>query len=490
MRLMIVMLCRAAMLLPSLALFACGAGGSRSSPIGSDAPPRLLACRARADQPFRFAEVALRDERNLGNRRLADRTGTETGARAHPDGNTIVFARERSNAEPASRELFIAALDGTAEETRLTQNTVRDDDPCWSPDGERILFVSERSGSAALWTIARTGGDAVPFVSPPPGSHDRHPDWHAATDRVVWSRTGSDGRASLWLAHGGGTAAMPLTDGGPLGDAGSGDFEPAWAPDGRSVVFVRRIGATASVLARCELASGTVTVLFAPLGMASTPRVAPAADRVFFGLAEPGAGRGEPRLATVPASGGDAVLLWPDERWRLLGLDLLPSLPAAPAGGDPQRLDVTRAQVQIATATSASGVREQLAEADGDAFALATATSAGREVAAISVRFDLPVDAATDVLALHVRLVARTTRAGAGSWLRSSIYNPVDERFDTAVELPAATTATTLRFSTSSLRHVTAQKQVRVTVIGDLAPGPREQLLVDLVEVVLVARAR
>lgn len=483
-------LCRAAVLLPSLALVACGAGGGRSSPIGGDAPPRLLACRARADQPFRFAEIALRDERNLGSRRLADRTGTETSARAHPDGNTVVFARERSNAEPASSEIFVASLDGTTEELRLTQNTVRDDDPCWSPDGTRILFVSERSGSASLWTIARDGGDAVPFVPPPPGSHDRHPDWHAATDRVVWSRTGSDGRAALWLAHGSGTAAMPLTDGGPIGGAGSGDFEPAWAPDGQGVVFVRRIGTNASVLARCELASGMVTVLFSPVGMVSTPRVAPAGDRVFFGLAEPAAGRGEPRLAALPASGGEAVLLWPDQRWRLLGLDLLPSLPAAPAAGAPQRLDVTRAQIQIATASSASGVREQLAEADGDAFTLATATSEGREVAAISVRFDLPVETATDVLALHVRLVARTTRAGAASWLRSSIYNPVDERFDTAVELPAATTATTLRFSTSSLRHITAQKQLRVTVIGDLAPGPREQLLVDLVEVVLVARAR
>jgi hypothetical protein len=45
-----------------------------------------------------------------------------------------------------------------------------------------------------------------------------------------------------------------------------------------------------------------------------------------------------------------------------------------------------------------------------------------------------------------------------------------------------------MTFSTSSLRHVTRQRELRVTVIADIAPGERSELRVDLVEVVLVAR--
>jgi ribosomal protein S3AE len=57
------------------------------------------------------------------------------------------------------------------------------------------------------------------------------------------------------------------------------------------------------------------------------------------------------------------------------------------------------------------------------------------------------------------------------------------------VELaPASTSLQTMTFSTSSLRHVTRQRELRVTVIADIAPGERSELRVDLVEVVLVAR--
>ena len=75
---------------------------------------------------------------------------------------------------------------------------------------------------------------------------------------------------------------------------------------------------------------------------------APTADRVFFGLAVPGAGRATRRLATIPFAGGAPTLVWPAERWQLEGLDLVRSLPAAAAAGPALTLDVLQAQVQIA----------------------------------------------------------------------------------------------------------------------------------------------
>ncbi|MCA3009178.1 MAG: PD40 domain-containing protein [Phycisphaerales bacterium] len=476
-----------ALAVAAAAVAACG-GGASSDPVGGAATIEVLACRQRVDQPANFAEVALRDGRNLGTSRLGDRAGVERSARGHADQDAVVLVRETTNGDAASREIYVASRTGAFAERRLTSRPGRDDGACWSPDGTRVLFASDRDGIGGLWTMAADGTDARPFTGVPAGTTDLEPDWHAATGLVVWSRRSGAGAHALWLGDANGGGALPLTTGGGATGGGNGDREPAFAPDGLRVAFVRRVAADSASLCLCDVATGTVTVLVAD-GDATSPRVAPAQDCILFGLAEPAAGRATHRLARHTLADGTTTLLWPDERWRLVGLDLLPTLPALPAAAAPTRLDVTAAQVQVATASSALGDRAALRDADGDEYLLTTATIDGREIAGINVRFDLPVAAAADALELRVRIRLRSSRADGDAILRTSFYNPVDERFDTAVERPASTSAIELAFASASLRHVTAQRQVRVTAIADLPAGPRAELRVDLVEVVLVARA-
>ena len=475
-------------LLPAL-LAACSSGGSDSNPIGLAAAPELLACRARVDSPLSFAEVALRSEQNLGTSRIGDKSGTERHARLHPDGNSVVFARERSSTGAASRELFTSTIDGARAELRLTQNTDLDDEPCWSPTGSSILFASDRAGDKNLWVCNADGSNPQLFFGPPAGVADGEPDWCRATDRVVFSRSVAGARATLWLLQGNGTGVVPLTDGGFTFGPGNGDHHPAFSPDGGTVAFARRFDASFATLCTCDVASGTVTTLYTPAGEIDLPRWTPTADRLFFGLAEANVGRATLRLASLPASGGTPVLAWPDERWRLHGIDFLPTMPAAPAVEAPRLLDVEQAQVQLAWGFIQSASRAQLAIAEGNEFAVFTATHDGHEVAGINVRFDLPVLLATQVAELRIRAIARTTRIGGDTALRMSIYNPVDERFDTAVELaPTNSDPVTMTFSTTSLRHVTRERQLRVTVVGEIAAGARAELRIDLIEVTLIAR--
>ncbi|HEX5053463.1 MAG TPA: hypothetical protein VFZ65_16920 [Planctomycetota bacterium] len=479
-------------LLACVSLAACGGGGASSTPLGgADVPPELLACRARVDQPFSYAEIALRSSRNLGLRRVPDRAGPERNVRLHPDGNRVVFSRERHNNDADSRELFVSTLDGSAPELRLTLNAALDDEPCWSPDGKHVLFASERAGPKSLWLTDEQGTDAGIFLDPPTGGTDGEADWCAATDRIVWSRRDANGRHSLWLVQGDGTGIVQLTNGGATAGEGSGDRAPAFAPDGARVAFVRRASVSEASLCVVDVASGAVEVRLAPQGEVSTPRWSPAMDRLFFGLAEPDLGRATLRLAWIPLAAGQPTLVWPDERWRLEGLDILPGMATAPANEAPVPLDVEQADLQIAAGSGTSGSRSELARADSSEFSVATVTIENREIAGINCRFDLPVADAEDVLELRVRSIARTSRAGGDSKLRMSIYNPVDERFDIVVEVPApGTSPQTMTFTTSSLRHVTKEKQLRVTVIGDVDPGARTELNIDLVEVMLVRRQR
>ncbi len=470
-------------------LAGCGGGGAASDPVAGAVATEVLACRARVDLPGAFAEVARRDGRNLGLDRLPDRAGVERSARVGPDGDAVVLVRETDVGDAGSRDVRVASLSNAFAERALVARAGRDDGACWSPAGERVLFASDRNGAEGLWTIPAAGGEATPFTPTPTGFADIEPDWHVGTGRVVWSRRAPGGAHALWRAEADGSGAQPLTDGGGATGTGNGDREPAFAPDGGSVVFVRRTSADTASLCGCDFATGAVTTLLTPLGDVRAPRVAPADDRVLFGLAEPAAGRGGYRLAALPRAGGEPTLLWPDERWDLVGLDLLPALPPAPAAAAPIPLDVGDAQLQVAAASSALGDRATLRAVDGDEYLLTTTTVDGREIAGVNVRFDLPIPA-EDVLALRVRIRLRADRGDGDSQLRTSLYNPVDERFDTVVERPATTSALELSYATSSLRHVTSQRQVRVTAIADLAPGARAEVRIDLVELVVVPRAR
>ncbi len=88
--------------------------------------------------------------------------------RVSPDGTSAVYAVKEIT-DPAQNKsisrLWIAPTDGSAAPRLLTNSTVRDAEPQWSPDGNWILFESNRSGSGQLWVISPTGGEATQLTT-------------------------------------------------------------------------------------------------------------------------------------------------------------------------------------------------------------------------------------------------------------------------------------------------------------------------------------
>ena len=60
---------------------------------------------------------------------------------------------------------------------RLTDNPAFDGFPVWSPDGEEIIFWSERNGVAGLWKMNADGSDQVRLDAPAHLQHARYFDW-------------------------------------------------------------------------------------------------------------------------------------------------------------------------------------------------------------------------------------------------------------------------------------------------------------------------
>ena len=74
-----------------------------------------------------------------------------------PDDRYIAYA---SAASGEAGGLFVLAVDGSGEE-RVASSAARDAYPLWTPDGDRLVFVSDRSGSAGLWAVEVVNGRAV-----------------------------------------------------------------------------------------------------------------------------------------------------------------------------------------------------------------------------------------------------------------------------------------------------------------------------------------
>ena len=65
-----------------------------------------------------------------------------------PDGNRIVFASNRAG----NSDIYIVSVDGTGLQ-RLVGNAAEDGDPSWSPDGSRIVFYSDRDGQRDIYKM-------------------------------------------------------------------------------------------------------------------------------------------------------------------------------------------------------------------------------------------------------------------------------------------------------------------------------------------------
>jgi TolB protein len=138
----------------------------------------------------------------------------------------IVFARVFPNEGQIG--LFIAARDGSGERPLLQPQGV-DYDATWSPDGESIVFTSDREGSADLFRVRPDGTGLERLTNDP--AYDDQAAFSPDSKQLVFVTTRAGGTADLWTLDIASKRAKPLTS-GP-----GGDFRPSWSPDGQWIAF-------------------------------------------------------------------------------------------------------------------------------------------------------------------------------------------------------------------------------------------------------------
>jgi Tol biopolymer transport system component len=92
-----------------------------------------------------------------------------------PDGRQLAIqAAPLVTREPRDWEIYTLKPDGS-ELRQLTQNVKQDHDPTWAPNGQRILFSSERDGNSEIYVMNADGSEQVNLSRHP--ANDSSPSW-------------------------------------------------------------------------------------------------------------------------------------------------------------------------------------------------------------------------------------------------------------------------------------------------------------------------
>lgn len=164
-----------------------------------------------------------------------------------PDGKIIVFSAFET--ERKSAHIRVVSVDGT-NLRQLTSGDSYNWIPCFSPDGQHIVFESTRDGNREIYQIAADGSNPINLSKHPQTDH--HPAYAPDGRRIAFMSRRNRESANIYLMNSDGSNPVNLTK------HPGRDSEPVWSPCGGWIAFTRIQGADPGPMHICIIrADGT-----------------------------------------------------------------------------------------------------------------------------------------------------------------------------------------------------------------------------------------
>ncbi len=191
-----------------------------------------------------------------------------------PDGNRIAYV----SFEQKKPVVYVQTL-STSQRRVLANFRGSNSSPAWSPDGRRVAVVLTRDGNSQIYSMSADGGTPTRLSSS--GAIDTEPNFSP------------DGQWILFTSDRGGSPQiyrMPAT-GGPaerMTFTGTYNVSPRYSPDGKSFAFVQREGGRFSIMLQ-EIGSRQVIPLTNG-GIDESPSFAPNGRMLLYASIQGGRG--------------------------------------------------------------------------------------------------------------------------------------------------------------------------------------------------------
>ena len=273
--------------------------------------------------------------------------GTWTSVAVSPDGKTILF--------DLMGDIYSIPMEG-GKATAITKGMAYDNHPSYSPDGKRILFLSDRSGAENIWYIDLEKKDTLALTEE---QNNNFPGAVYTPDGNYIVYTKGRRNTKLYLMHKNGGAGTNLID----APATLKTIDPAVSADGRYIYYSARNGAWNynAMLPQYSIGvydreKGTTRTIASRYGSAFTPVLSKDGKWLVYGT------RYEDKTGLVKrnlATGEEAWLAYPvqrDDQESIAVLGVLPTMSFTPDskyllasyGGKINKIDIeTAAQTEI-----------------------------------------------------------------------------------------------------------------------------------------------
>ncbi|MBN1292886.1 MAG: PD40 domain-containing protein [Candidatus Latescibacteria bacterium] len=158
--------------------------------------------------------------------KITDSRGMNKFPAWSPDGTRIVFMSNRI--KDSAYDIFTVNADGT-NLVRLTEFRGWNGHPDWSPDGKRIIFDSAYQGDFEIYSMNTDGTDVINLTQH--DGWDNRPQWSPDGTRIAFV-TKRDDNFEIYVMNADGSNQINLTNHADRDDM------PQWSPDGTKIAFV------------------------------------------------------------------------------------------------------------------------------------------------------------------------------------------------------------------------------------------------------------
>jgi TolB protein len=176
--------------------------------------------------------------------------------RSNISGSQILFVSERSDLRrvPYTQkhsDVFIMDKNGDFQRD-LTEAPTNEGGACFSRDGKKVFFHSNRNGTYDIFVMDTDGKHVMTIIDDPQGD-DVNPCASPVADEIAFF-SNRDGNYEIYMANSDGTNQQRLTF------HPAGDFNPEFSPDGKNIAFhSNRNGNLDIFLINLEVSTATQT---------------------------------------------------------------------------------------------------------------------------------------------------------------------------------------------------------------------------------------